>query len=146
MAIAKDILKDWKVLVVEDEPDSLEVAVRILSYYGADIATATNGREALDRLSSFLPRFIITDLSMPILDGWGLLYELQLNRETASIPIFALTAHAMIGDRERALAAGFNNYLTKPLTPATFMKQLLVLLEAVPAFEEHIRQYADAGV
>lgn len=144
MAISKDILKDWNVLVVEDEPDSQEVAVRLLSYYGAKIATAQNGVEALEKIRDFHPRFIISDLSMPDLDGWGLLYELKLHRDTAEIPIFALTAHAMVGDRERAIAAGFNNYLTKPLTPSTFMQELLVLLEAVPEFEQHLRQYSGA--
>lgn len=133
--ISRDILKGLVVLVVDDEPDSLEVALRLLKFYSADVLSARNGREALNVVRNQKPHFIISDLSMPELDGWGLLYELQQDRYTAEIPIFALTAHAMVGDRERALAAGFNNYLTKPLTPATFMAQLLVLLEAIPQFE-----------
>lgn len=141
MAIAKGILKNWKVLVVEDEPDSLEVAVRILKYYGAELATATNGQEALEVLKNFSPKFIISDLSMPTMDGWALLYELQQQRETAEIPVFALTAHAMLGDRERALAAGFSNYLTKPLTPATFMQQLVAILELVPEFADQMQSF-----
>jgi two-component system cell cycle response regulator len=141
MINSKNILKAWKVLVVEDEPDSLEVAVRILGYYGAELATAKNGKEALEVLQNFSPKFIITDLSMPQMDGWALLYNLQQNRETAEIPVFALTAHAMLGDRERAMSAGFSNYLTKPLTPATFMQQLLSILEAIPEFEDYIKQF-----
>jgi CheY-like chemotaxis protein len=142
MSIAKDILRGWVVLVVEDEPDNLEVALRILRYYGAEVRTAGHGRDALEKLKDFRPDFIISDLSMPVMDGWGLLFELQQDRSLAEIPIFALTAHAMIGDRERAMAAGFDNYLTKPLTPATFMQQLVNLLVEVPQFESHIRQYA----
>lgn len=130
--IPRTILKNWDIMVVDDEPDSLEVATRILRHYGANVRTAVNGKDALAQIKRQLPRFIISDLSMPELDGWGLLYELKQDRDTAEVPVFALTAHAMIGDRERAIAAGFHNYLTKPLTPATFMHDLLILLEGVP--------------
>jgi len=130
--IRRDILEGWNVVVVDDEADSLEVATRILKFYGASIHTGTNGEEGLNIIRSVLPRFILSDLSMPRMDGWGMLYELKQDRTTASIPIFALTAHAMAGDRERAIMAGFHNYMTKPLTPATFIDDLLKLLEGVP--------------
>jgi CheY-like chemotaxis protein len=130
--ISRDILKGWEILVVDDEPDSLEVATRVLKFYGATVRTASNGKEAFESILANPPVFVITDLSMPVMDGWGLLYELKHNRNTAEIPIFALTAHAMTGDRARAIAAGFHNYLTKPLTPATFMNDLMMLLEAEP--------------
>ena len=132
--IARDILFGWDVLVVDDEADSLEVASRILRFYGANLYTATNGLEGLDLIQNkaIRPKFILSDLSMPQMDGWGMLYELKKDRTTLDIPVFALTAHAMVGDRERAITAGFHNYLTKPLTPATFMSDLLKLLEGVP--------------
>jgi CheY-like chemotaxis protein len=132
--IRRDILQNWKVVVVDDEPDSLEVAVRILRYYGADVHTASNGADGLSTIRSLRPKLVISDLSMPEMDGWGMLGELKLDRTTMEIPVIALTAHAMVGDRERAIMAGFHNYLTKPLTPATFMKDLLVLLTDIPAF------------
>ncbi|NWF68031.1 MAG: response regulator [Chloroflexi bacterium] len=131
--IRRDILRNWPVLVVDDEADSLEVATRILRFYGADVTTAVNGQDALRAVKRFRPRFIISDLSMPVLDGWGLLYELKMERDTAEIPVIALTAHAMNGDRARAIEAGFHNYLTKPLTTATFMSELLALLMDIPA-------------
>lgn len=130
----KDTLKDWRVVVVDDEADSLEVATRILRYYQADVHTATNGRDGLALIQKVKPRFVISDLSMPTMDGWGMLYEMQRERELADIPVIALTAHAMIGDRQRALAAGFHNYLTKPLTPETFIKDLLAILVDIPVF------------
>jgi CheY-like chemotaxis protein len=133
--IERNILKGWDVLVVDDELDSQEVAKRLLKRYGATVYTADNGLEALDVLKTIQPVFILSDISMPELDGWGLIYELQQNRDTAEIPIFALTAHAMRGDRERAMAVGFFNYLTKPLTPATFMESLLSIMRAVPQLE-----------
>ncbi len=143
MKVSRTALTGWKVLVVEDEPDNLDVAFRILRYYGAEIVTATNGKEGLAALKTFKPDFIISDLSMPVMDGWGFCYELQQDRATTDIPIFALTAHAMIGDRERAIAAGFTNYLTKPLTPANFAQQLVVILTAIPAFQDRVGNFLE---
>jgi len=139
-AIRRDILQNWTVVVVDDEPDSLEVAVRILRHYGADVHTAVNGSDGLNRIRSLRPKLVISDLSMPEMDGWGMLGELKLDRATIDIPVIALTAHAMVGDRERAIMAGFHNYLTKPLTPATFMKDLLVLLTDIPGFAHELIQ------
>jgi len=139
-AIRRDILQNWTVVVVDDEPDSLEVAVRILRHYGAEVQTAINGFDGLKRIRSVRPKLVISDLSMPEMDGWGMLGELKLDRTTMEIPVIALTAHAMVGDRERAIMAGFHNYLTKPLTPATFMKDLLVLLTDIPAFANELTQ------
>ena len=136
--IPRDILSGWVVVVVDDEPDSLDVAARLLRFYGATVHTATNGEEGLALIRKVHPRFVISDLSMPVLDGWGMLYELKLDRATLDIPAIALTAHAMLGDRERAITAGFHNYLSKPLTPATFMRDLLHLLIDIPAFEAEL--------
>jgi CheY-like chemotaxis protein len=136
--IRRDILQNWNVVVVDDEPDSLEVAVRILRHYGADVHTATNGKEGIESVRNLRPKLVISDLSMPEMDGWGMLEELKQDRSTLDIPIIALTAHAMVGDRERAIMAGFHNYLTKPLTPATFMKDLLILLMDIPAFANEL--------
>jgi CheY-like chemotaxis protein len=130
--ISKDILKDWDVLVIDDDPMSLQVAAMLLKHHGARVHTATNGKEALDSVRTLRPRFIISDLSMPVMDGWALVEELKRDRALATIPTIALTAHAMIGDRERAINAGFHNYLTKPLTPATFMRDLVRLLTDIP--------------
>jgi CheY-like chemotaxis protein len=134
--IRRDILQGWDVLVLDDEPDSLEVATRVLRFYGAVVHNASNGKEGLAKLREMSPkpRFIISDLSMPEMDGWAFLYELKQDRSTMDIPVIALTAHAMAGDRERGIQAGFHNYLTKPLTPMTFMSDLLRLLIDVPEF------------
>ncbi|MFN8420824.1 MAG: response regulator [Anaerolineae bacterium] len=130
--IPRDLLKGWDVLIAEDEPDNLEVAERILKFYGANVLSATNGQQALELIKETKPKFIISDLSMPEMDGWALLHELKRERRTMDIPIIALTAHAMAGDRERAISAGFHNYLTKPLTPATFIRDLLNIITEIP--------------
>jgi two-component system, cell cycle response regulator DivK len=134
-AVRRDILQGWNVLVVDDEADSLEVATRLLKYYGAQVHTAGNGQEALEQVRKLKPAFIVSDLSMPVLDGWGLLKELKRQRDTMEIPVIALTAHAMVGDRARAIEAGFHNYLTKPLTAATFIRDLLTVLENIPELD-----------
>jgi CheY-like chemotaxis protein len=130
--IKRSILEGWHVLVVDDDLKSLDIAKRILKFYGAEVSTAENGQVALDTLKTLRPQFIISDISMPVLDGWEFIQTLKNNRETSEIPVIALTAHAMIGDRERAIAAGFHNYLSKPLNPATFMNDLISLLLDVP--------------
>jgi two-component system, cell cycle response regulator DivK len=132
LPVKRDLLEGWVVLVVEDEPDSLDVAQRILKHYEAEVHTAANGRDGLEIARHLRPRFIISDLSMPVMDGWELIHELKLGRDTMDIPVIALTAHAMIGDRERAIAAGFHNYLTKPLTVGNFMRDLMRVLTDIP--------------
>lgn len=136
--IGRTILQGWRVLVVDDEPDSLDVAQRILRHYGAEVFTAVNGKEALTQVRKVRPDLIISDLSMPEVDGWGLLFELKQDRTTMDIPVIALTAHAMAGDRNRGIAAGFHNYMTKPLTPSTFMSDLLILLANIPELESQL--------
>jgi CheY-like chemotaxis protein len=130
------ILKDWEVLVVDDDAMSLMVAMMILNHHGAKVHTATNGQEGLEMARLLRPRLIISDLSMPVMDGWMMIDELKRDVSTHTIPAIALTAHAMIGDREKAIAAGFHNYLSKPLTPATFMKDLMRLLNDIPGLAD----------
>jgi CheY-like chemotaxis protein len=117
---------------------SLMVAAMILKHHGASVHTAANGQEGLDIAKTLHPRFIISDLSMPVMDGWTMIEELKRDVSTHAIPAIALTAHAMTGDREKAVAAGFHNYLTKPLTPSTFMKDLVRLLTDIPGMSSEL--------
>ena len=132
----RGVLYGWDVLVVDDDPGSLEVARILLSFYGANVITAVNGAEGLAKVVEERPRFIVTDLSMPVMDGWELIKRLKADHTLAQIPIIALTAHAMVGDREKAIAAVCHNYMSKPLTTATFMQDLLKLLIVIHEFEE----------
>jgi len=133
-----DLLKSWDIVVIDDEEDSLMVAQVILDEYGAHTHTATNGEEGLTVIRSVKPKFVISDLSMPVLDGWGLIAKMQGEPVLKDIPTIALTAHAMIGDRERAVAAGFHNYLTKPLTVETFIQDLVKLLVDIPTLADEL--------
>lgn len=136
--IPDNLLAGWDIVVVDDEPDSLEVARYILDFYSARVHTSGNATEGFDLIRRVQPRFVISDLSMPQVDGWGLIARLKEDVATRDIPIIALTAHAMPGNRERAIAAGFQNYLTKPLTADTFMDQLIQLLIAIPVLSEQL--------
>ncbi len=132
------LLSGWVIVVIDDEEDSLMVANVILTAYGATLHTAENGEEGLDVIRQVYPRFVISDLSMPVLDGWGVIGEMKRDRALMDIPVIALTAHAMVGDRERAIAAGFHNYLTKPLTVETFMQDLVNLIVDIPVLAEDL--------
>jgi CheY-like chemotaxis protein len=136
--IPEDLLVGWDIIVLDDEEDSLEVAEIILQEYGANVHTASNGEEGLAMVRQVKPRFIISDLSMPVMDGWGFISAMKKDTAYAQIPVIALTAHAMIGDRERAITAGFHNYLTKPLTVDTFMADLVRLLVDIPELVEYL--------
>lgn len=133
-----DLLSGWDIVVIDDEPDSLEVAEIILDAYGATVHTASDGAEGLELVRKVRPRFAISDISMPVMDGWGFIHALKQDRALEDIPAIALTAHAMIGDRERAVSAGFHNYLTKPLTADTFIYDLLKLLMDIPELAEYL--------
>jgi CheY-like chemotaxis protein len=139
MLNASHLLQGQRILVIDDEPDSLEVASILLEMCEAKVITATNGREGLEMARKYRPVFIISDLSMPEMSGWEMANELKKDRSTIDIPVIALTAHAMAGDRNRAIAAGFHNYLTKPLKPETFVRDLLNVVMDVPAIADLIQ-------
>src|SRR5215204_3922669 len=99
MPIPNNILEGWRVVVVEDEADSLEVATLLLEMYGAQVIGARNGREGIAMIQKHRPNFVISDLSMPEMSGWELIETLNHGeRDLAEIPVIALTAHAMDHD------------------------------------------------
>lgn len=136
--IPTDIFADWPILIVDDEPDSLLVATHILNFYGGNVFTAENGQEGFAQAKEILPRFIISDLSMPVVDGWTMLDMLRKHPPTQMIPVIALSAHAMVGDREKALEAGFNSYIPKPLSAQTFLQDLLRILGDIPHLKDDL--------
>jgi CheY-like chemotaxis protein len=117
----------WQVLLIDDEPDNLEVVAETLEFRGAQVETAQNGQAALTRLSEFTPNLIIADLSMPIMDGWAFRTHVKTDaqyQQFRDIPLLALSAHAMPGDKERALSVGFNGYLIKPVNIHTLVTDI----------------------
>jgi two-component system cell cycle response regulator DivK len=116
--------KDWIVLIVDDEPDNVSVARKILAFNGSTVYVARNGVEGLTILQTLQPTFVLMDLSMPEMDGWEMLNVMRANQELARIPVIALTAHAMTGDKERVLEAGFNGYIPKPFRINSFLDEI----------------------
>lgn len=138
MSVIPKALEGWYVLIVDDEPDNLDVARRMLEKAGAHVLMAENGAEALNIINHQHVDFVLCDLSMPVMDGWMLIEELNQDRRLAELPVIALTAHAMNGDRERAIQAGFVNYITKPLDIEKFVTNLLAILVDIPVFSKRL--------
>ena len=104
-----------KILLVEDNEMNRDMLSRRLLKQGFEMVMAVDGEQAVDLARSEAPDLILMDISLPGLDGWEATRLLKAMPETRSIPIIALTAHAMAGDREKSLAAGCNDYDTKPI-------------------------------
>ena len=117
------------VLLVDDYPDNRDIYVQFLTYSGLRVEEAENGYEALDKAFALRPNVIVMDLSLPGLDGWEATRRLKAGEETRSIPIIALTADAMLGDRDKAYAAGVDDFDTKPVDFARLLKKIDTLLQ-----------------
>jgi two-component system cell cycle response regulator DivK len=123
--LATSAISTWTVLIVDDEPDNRAIAEKVMTFNGAKVHTAKDGAEGLRLLETLHPSFILLDLSMPGMDGWEMFKQLRLNPKTSDIPVLALTAHAMTGDRQRVMEAGFDGYIAKPFRLATFMTEIM---------------------
>jgi len=104
-----------KILVVDDNLDSRELVAKILQNRGYNVIEALDGEDALNKAREERPALILMDISLPKLDGYEVTRRLKALEELRDIPIIALTAHAMKGDREKALAAGCQGYVPKPI-------------------------------
>ena len=104
-----------KVLIVEDSEDNREVLRHIIHYIGYEVLEAANGSQAVEIAKDEHPDLILMDLSMPVLDGFGAVERIRQLEETRKVPIIAVSAHEAVDHRDRALAIGFNEYLTKPI-------------------------------
>ncbi len=124
-----------RVLLVEDNEESREGLSRYLRRNGYEILLAVDGRQAVDVARAAVPDLILIDLNLPVLDGWEATRQLKSGSETRGIPVIALTAHAMAGDRERALEAGCDDYDTKSIEFPRLLIKIESLLEkkALPA-------------
>lgn len=107
-------MKPITILIVEDNAMNRDMLSRRLSRRGFDVTMAEDGRQALDHVDANPPDLVLMDMSLPVMDGYQATSALKANEATARIPVIALTANAMSGDRERCLAAGCDDYATKP--------------------------------
>ncbi|HTX90903.1 MAG TPA: response regulator [Anaerolineales bacterium] len=109
-----------RILLVEDNVDNFELVRFLLDRAGCEVIPGHTGREAIQLASQHKPDMILLDLSIPEIDGWEAAREIKANPETSSIPLFALTAHTLPGDRQRAKEAGFDGFISKPIDVAGF--------------------------
>ena len=114
-----------KILIVEDNELSRDMLSRRLRRKGFEVLVATDGQEGIAMAQRELPDLVLMDLSLPDLDGWEATRRLKKDATTKHIPVIALTAHAMSGDREKAIEAGCNEYDTKPID----LRRLLTKME-----------------
>jgi len=117
-----------KVLLVEDNEMNRDMLSRRLQRNGFDVVLAVDGEEAVRVAAADRPDVILMDMSLPVIDGWEATRRIKAATESAHIPIIALTAHAMAGDREKAIAAGCDDYDTKPIELPRLLGKIEALL------------------
>jgi two-component system, cell cycle response regulator DivK len=117
-----------KILLVEDNEMNRDMLSRRLTRNGFEIVMAVNGQQGLDLASSENPDLILLDMSLPVMDGWETARRLKADAATAKIPVIALTAHAMVQDKEKALAAGCDDFDTKPVELPRLLDKINTLL------------------
>lgn len=118
-----------KILLVEDNELNQDMLSRRLQRKGYEVVLAVDGGQGVAQAQAQAPDLILMDMSLPVLDGWEATRQLKAAAATRDIPIIALTAHAMSGDRERALAAGCDDYETKPIELPRLLEKIRALLE-----------------
>jgi CheY-like chemotaxis protein len=117
-----------KILIVDDNRASRDLLRAILKPLRCELFEATQGQEALDMIGAQRPDLILLDIDMPMLDGFSVLHRIRQEPSLADLPVIAVTAYAMEGDREKGLAEGFTAYVTKPVRAATLRQQVEQLL------------------
>ena len=117
-----------KILLVEDNEMNRDMLSRRLIRNGFEVVIAVNGQEGVDMAASVQPDLILMDLSLPVIDGWEATRRVKSNPATAQIPVIALTAHAMAQDKEKAMAAGCDDFDTKPVELPRLMSKINGLL------------------
>jgi CheY-like chemotaxis protein len=117
-----------RVLVAEDNAVNRELIRELLELRGYEVSEACDGQEALQMIEASPPDILLLDLGMPKLDGFGVIKKVRENPQLAGLPVLAVTAYAMRGDREKALDAGFDGYVSKPINAAALSQAMESLL------------------
>jgi CheY-like chemotaxis protein len=118
-----------RLLIVDDNEQNRDMLSRRLQRRGFDVLLANDGRAAVEMARAEKPDLILMDMNMPQLDGWEATRQIKAEPEVSSVPVIGLTAHALEGDRERALEAGCTEYHTKPVDFPKLMAQIEALLQ-----------------
>ncbi len=122
-----------EILLVEDNELNRDMLTRRLSRKGFTIRTAGDGQQALEEIARKMPDLVLLDMDLPVLNGWETSAALRADAKTVDLPVIALTAHAMTGDKQKALQAGCNDYATKPIDFPGLLEKIHSLLGDKPA-------------
>jgi two-component system cell cycle response regulator len=117
-----------RILVIEDNPTNLELMGYLLQSFGHTVLTATDGEEGLEAVRREVPDLIVCDVQIPKFDGYEVATQLKNHPAFRKIPLIAVTALAMVGDRDKMLTAGFDGYISKPINPETFVREVEAFL------------------
>ena len=126
-----------KILLIEDHEQNRYLATFLLQKHGYVVVSASDGPAGIELARTINPALILLDIQLPLMDGHAVARELRNNPALRDIPIIAVTSYAMVGDREKALAAGCNGYLEKPINPDTFVTEIERFLPPNQKGEEH---------
>ena len=118
------------ILVIEDNEMNRDMLCRRLKKRGYSVRSAVNGKEGMAITETMQPDLVLLDIGLPVMDGWEAIRLLKASAATCQIPVIALTAHAMMGDRERVIAAGFDEYDTKPVEFERLVGKIQSLLKS----------------
>jgi two-component system cell cycle response regulator len=121
-----------RILIIEDNPTNMELACYVLEAFGYAVTQAPDGESGVELACAAPPDLVICDMQLPGIDGIEVARRLRARPDLSRIPLVAVTAFAMLGDRERLLAAGFDGYISKPIDPQTFVPQVAAFLKSTP--------------
>lgn len=113
-----------RIVIIEDNPTNLQLMMYLLQAFGHTALEAMDGETGLELIRRESPELVLCDIHLPGMDGFGVARQLKSHPALKTIPLVAVTALAMVGDRDRILSAGFDGYITKPITPETFVGQV----------------------
>ena len=117
------------IMVVEDNDDNLQLVLKILGRRGYEMVGVVDGHEALERLNAINPDLILMDINLPDMDGYEVTRRIRQQEKFAALPIVALTAHAMVGDKKKSLTAGCDAYISKPINVRIFPETIAAILK-----------------
>ena len=121
-----------KILIIEDNEQNMYLLTFLLKRHGHEVLQACDGRQGIELAQKENPDLILLDIQLPQMDGYAVAREIKTIRPLTEIPIVAVTSYAMVGDREKTVAAGCSGYIEKPINPDTFMEQIGEFLPGMP--------------
>jgi two-component system, cell cycle response regulator DivK len=121
------------ILLIEDNEQNRYLATFLLEQHGYKVVPAVDGRSGIELAPALMPHLVVLDIQLPMMDGYEVARALRAIETLRDTPIIAVTSHAMVGDREKALAAGCNGYIEKPINPDSFVAEVASFARPAPA-------------